>query len=62
MNRYNCHTHGEKKLLEFNKIYRELDQGHLYYNAVPCAEKTLGGEYLRVAFVVLISFVALILF
>ena len=45
-NRYHCYN--DDKLDDINKLKNKLENGHLYYNAVPCAQKVLKGGYLSI--------------
>ena len=43
-NRYNCYKIEEEE--KENELKNKITNGHLYYNAVPCAQKVLDGNYL----------------
>ena len=45
-NRYNCYKKDKEE--KENELKNKIINGHLYYNAVPCAQKVLDGDYLKI--------------
>ena len=59
-NRYNCYKKDKEQ--REKELKNKIINGHLFYNAVPCAQKVLDGKYLDIKKIFIISGILLTLF
>ena len=60
--RFNCYEYDEEKSYEWKQYKNRLENGHLFYNSVECANKVLGSSYLKINKFMMVLFSSLFIF
>ena len=60
--RFNCYEYDEEKSYEWKQYKNRLENGHLFYNSVECANKVLGSSYLVINKFMMVLFAGLFIF